>query len=221
MKSTGLVKRGTTTDMRSIGLMGGTFDPIHNAHLIVAEEVHAVLGLSEMVFIPAGEPPHKAGRETAQSHHRLTMVELAIASNPHFSLSRIELDRTGPSYLVDTLRLLREQWDDDVNLSFVIGWDSLEDFPDWYQPQEILSQLDRLIAVRRPGYVEDEVYNQHLEARLPGLMQRLCIVPVPQLDISSTDLRRRVAEKRPITYQTPEAVEHYILTHKLYQQQQQ
>ena len=171
-----------------------------------------------MVFIPSGEPPHKSGRETALPHHRLAMVELAIASNPHFTISRIELDRPGPSYLVDTLRLLREQWGDDVHLSFVIGWDSLEDFPDWYKPQEILSLLNQLIAVRRPGYIEDEVYNQHLERRLPGLMQRLRVVPVPQLDISSTDLRRRVAEKRPIIYQTPEAVERYILTHGLYQQ---
>jgi nicotinate-nucleotide adenylyltransferase len=197
--------------------MGGTFDPIHNAHLIVAEEVRSVLGLTEMVFIPSGQPPHKYGRETAPSHHRLAMVELAIVSNPHFSISRIELDRPGPSYLADTLRLLREQWDEDVSLSFVIGWDSLEDFPDWNRPQEILSLLDQLVAVRRPGYIEDEAYNRRQEMRLPGLTQRLRVLPVPQLDISSTDLRRRVAEKRPITYQLPEAVERYILTHKLYQ----
>lgn len=197
--------------------MGGTFDPIHHAHLIVAEEVRSALGLTEMVFIPAGEPPHKVGRETAPVHHRLAMVELATASNPHFTISHIELDRPGPSYLVETLRLLRGQWHDDVELSFVIGWDSLEDFPDWHKPQEILSLLDHLVAVRRPGYVDDEVYNQRQEARLPGLLQRLRIVAVPQLDISSTDLRQRVAEKRPIRYQTPEAVEHYIFAHGLYQ----
>ena len=203
--------------MRSIGLMGGTFDPIHHAHLIVAEEVRSVLGLTEMVFIPAGEPPHKSERETAPAQHRLAMVELAIASNPHFTISRIELDRPGPSYLVETLRLLREQWNNDVELSFVIGWDSLEDFPAWHQPQEILSLLDHLVAVRRPGYVDDEVYNQRQETRLPGLLQRLRIVSVPQLDISSTDLRQRVAEKRPIRYQVPEAVERYIFSHGLYQ----
>jgi nicotinate-nucleotide adenylyltransferase len=205
--------------MRSIGLMGGTFDPIHHAHLIVAEEVRSALGLSEMVFIPAGEPPHKSGRPTTPARHRLAMVELAIASNPHFTLSHIELNRPGPSYLVDTLRLLREQWNNEVELSFVIGWDSLEDFPDWYKPQEILSLLDHLVAVRRPGYIDDEVYNQRQETRLPGLRQRLCVVSVPQLDISSTDLRQRVAEKRPIRYQVPEAVERYILAHGLYQAQ--
>jgi nicotinate-nucleotide adenylyltransferase len=196
--------------------MGGTFDPIHHAHLIVAEEVRSTLGLTEMVFIPAGEPPHKLERATAPAHHRLAMVEQAIASNPHFTISHIELDRPGPSYLVDTLRLLRKQWGKDIELSFVIGWDSLEDFPDWYQPQEILSQLDHLVAVRRPGYVDDQIYNQRQETRLPGLIQRLQIVSVPQLDISSTDLRQRVAEKRPIRYQVPEAVERYIFSHGLY-----
>lgn len=197
--------------------MGGTFDPIHHAHLIMAEEVRATLGLSEMVFIPAGEPPHKMGRTVASAHQRLTMVELAIISNPHFTISRIELDRAGPSYLVDTLHLLRKQWGTEIELSFVIGWDSLEDFPTWYQPAEILAQLKHLIVVRRPGYEEDAAYDQQLETRLPGLLQKMLLVPIPQLDISSTDLRRRVAEKRPITYQTPEAVERYILSHKLYQ----
>ncbi|GCE27829.1 putative nicotinate-nucleotide adenylyltransferase [Dictyobacter alpinus] len=203
--------------MRSIGLMGGTFDPIHIAHLIMAEEVRAALNLSEMVFIPAAEPPHKAGRHKAAPHHRLAMVELAIASNPHFSISLVELDRPGPSYLVDTLRLLRKEWGTDVELSFVIGWDSLEDFPDWYQPAEILAQLKRLVVVRRPGYEENPAYDQQLEARLPGLQQKVCQIPFPQLDISSTDIRRRIAEHRPIKYQVPEAVEEYILTHNLYQ----
>lgn len=202
--------------MRSIGLMGGTFDPIHHAHLIVAEEVRAALNLSEMIFIPAGEPPHKAGRHRAAAQHRLAMVELAIASNPHFTISLVELDRPGPSYLVDTLRLLRKEWGTEVELSFIIGWDSLEDFPDWYQPAEILAQLTRLVVVHRPGYQNNPAYNQQLETRLPGLMQKVCLVSVPQLDISSTDLRRRIAEKRPIKYQVPEAVEEYILTHNLY-----
>ncbi|WP_126554275.1 nicotinate-nucleotide adenylyltransferase [Dictyobacter kobayashii] len=202
--------------MRSIGLMGGTFDPIHHAHLIVAEEVRYALNLTEMVFIPAGEPPHKAKRTTAPVQDRLAMVELAVASNPHFSISRIEIDRPGPSYLVDTLRLLKEQWGQDVELCFVIGWDSLEDFPTWYKPAEILEQLNRLVVVHRPGYEDNEAYNQQLEARLPGLLQKMCLIEVPQLDISSTELRRRIAEDRPIKYQTPEAVEAYIQAHNLY-----
>ncbi len=203
--------------MRHIGLLGGTFDPIHHAHLIIAEEVRTTLGLAEMVFIPSGQPPHKPGRHIATAEQRMTMLELAIASNAHFSSSRIELDRPGPSYLVDTLQLLRAQWGDDVVLSFVIGWDSLEDLHTWYDPEGILASLDHLVAVRRPGHVTPEGYLAQLEQRLPGINARLLVVPVPQLDISSTDLRQRVSEGRPITYQTPLAVEHYILEQKLYQ----
>lgn len=201
---------------RAIGLMGGTFDPIHHAHLIVAEEVRYALNLNEMVFIPAGEPPHKVGRITAPVQDRLAMVELAVASNPHFSVSRVEVDRTGPSYLVDTLHLLKKQWGTDTDLFFVIGWDSLEDFPTWYKPAEILEQLKRLVVVHRPRYEYDEAYNQQLEARLPGLLQKMCLVTVPQLDISSTDLRQRVVENRPIKYQVPTEVEAYIQSHHLY-----
>jgi nicotinate-nucleotide adenylyltransferase len=199
-----------------IGLMGGTFDPIHHAHLIIAEEVWATLKLSEMVFIPAGQPPHKPGRQITDAEQRMTMVDLAIASNPHFSSSRIEIDRPGPSYLADTLHLLRKQWGNEVGLSFVIGWDSLEDLHKWYHPQDILATLDHLVAVRRPGHVIPDGYHEQLEQHLPGIHTRLLVVPVPQLDISSTDLRQRVAEGRPITYQTPSAVERYILEQKLY-----
>ena len=199
-----------------VGLIGGTFDPIHYAHLAVAEEVYVALNLTEMVFIPAGQPPHKSGQECTESHHRLAMVQLAIASNPHFTLSRVEIDRQGPSYLVDTLRILHDQWGPDTELFFVIGWDSLEEFHTWYKAVDILAQLTGLVAVRRPGYEEDRGYNKALETRLPAITQHLVVVPAPQLAISSTDLRRRVAEGRPIRYQTPEAVEHYIMEHSLY-----
>jgi nicotinate-nucleotide adenylyltransferase len=204
------------TTPRLIGLLGGTFDPIHHAHLIVAEEVRSTLGLSEMVFIPAGQPPHKLGRAVAAAHHRLAMVELAIASNPHFSISRVEIDRPGPSYLVDTLRQLHEEWGEETELGFVIGWDSLKDFPTWYNPHSILANLSRLIAVRRPGYVENKEYNKQIETCLPAMAERLCVVEVPQLDISSTDLRQRIIEGRPIKYQVPETVEQYIQEHRLY-----
>lgn len=199
-----------------IGLIGGTFDPIHYAHLAVAEEVHAALNLTKMVFIPAGQPPHKLEQECTPSYHRLAMVQLAIASNPHFTLSGVEIDRQGPSYLVDTLRILHDQWGPETELFFVIGWDSLEEFHTWYKSADILAQLTGLVAVKRPGYEEDIGYNKELETRLPGIMQRLMVVPAPQLAISSTDLRRRVAEGKPIKYQTPEAVENYIIEHGLY-----
>jgi nicotinate-nucleotide adenylyltransferase len=200
-----------------MGLIGGTFDPIHYAHLAAAEEVHAALDLTEMVFIPAGQPPHKSEQKHTESLHRLAMVELAIASNPHFTLSRVEIDRQGPSYLVDTLRILHDQWGSDAELFFVIGWDSLKEFHTWYKARDILAQLTGLVAVMRPGYEQDIGYNKELETRLPGITQCLMVVPAPQLAISSTDLRRRVAEGRPIKYQTPEAVERYIIEHSLYQ----
>ncbi len=206
----------TTSATRHVGLIGGTFDPIHYGHLVIAEEARAVLHLDEMVFIPTGKPPHKPRRVVTESRHRVAMVKLAIASNPYFSLSRIEVDRETPSYTAETLRQLRQQWGKGVVLYFVIGWDSLEELHTWYKPLDILAQLDYLVAVRRPGYVEEPAYNDLLEARLPGIMQRLRVIPAPQLEISATDLRQRVAEGRPIKYQTPEAVEHYIQEHGLY-----
>jgi nicotinate-nucleotide adenylyltransferase len=202
--------------MKRIGLIGGTFDPVHYGHLVVAEEVYATLGLAEMVFIPAGQPPHKPGRVITEVRHRLAMLELAIASNPHFTLSRVEVDRPGPSYLADTLCILREQWGSGTALYFLLGWDSLEELHTWYRPDAILAQLTHLVAVGRPGYSDEGERREQLEARLPGITQRLLIVSAPQLEISSTDLRRRIVEGRPIKYQLPEAVEQYIVEHHLY-----
>jgi nicotinate-nucleotide adenylyltransferase len=203
---------------RNVGLLGGTFDPIHYGHLVIAEEVWSVLHLDEMVFIPAGHPPHKFGQSITSAEHRVAMLELAVASNPHFAISLIDVERSGPSYTVDTVRELREEWGTNVGLYFVIGWDSLEELHLWYDPIGILEQLTYLVAVRRPGYIEEPGYQDQLEARLPGIKQRLLVIPVPQLAISATELRQRVAEGRPIKYQTPEAVEQYIAEHGLYQQ---
>ncbi|GAC1434907.1 MAG: nicotinate-nucleotide adenylyltransferase [Ktedonobacteraceae bacterium] len=201
---------------RHIGVIGGTFDPIHYGHLVIAEEVRATLKLSEVVFIPAGQPPHKAGHSITEGQHRLAMLELALASNPYFRIVRMEIERTGPSYTVDTLRMLREQLGADTALSFIIGWDSLEELHTWYKASDILTEVTYLIAVRRPGYEEDHEYNKVLEQRLPGILQHLLIVQAPQLEISATALRQRVAEGRPIKYQTPEAVETYIKEKRLY-----
>ena len=200
-----------------VGLIGGTFDPIHYGHLVIAEEVRAALNLTEMIFIPAGHPPHKSEQLITPAQYRVAMLERAIASNPHFSISLIEVERTEPSYTADTLRLLREQWGQDTALYFVIGWDSLEELHTWYEPQEMLTQLTHLVAVKRPGYEEEAEYTKILESRLPGISQKLLVISAPQLEISATELRQRVAEGRPIKYQLPESVEQYIATHKLYQ----
>ena len=202
--------------MRHIGVIGGTFDPIHFGHLVIAEEVYATLKLAQMVFVPAGQPPHKPEQVVTPAQDRLAMLQLAIASNPHFTISMVDLERPGPSYTVETLRLLREQWGEQTTIYFVIGRDSLEDLLDWYDPLGILEQLDYLVAVKRPGYTEEKGYIERLEERLPGIRQRLIIMSAPQLEISATELRQRVAEGRPIKYQVPEVVEQYILQHGLY-----
>jgi nicotinate-nucleotide adenylyltransferase len=201
---------------RRVGLMGGTFDPVHYGHLVIAEEVRATLDLAEVVFVPTGEPPHKQGELITEARHRVAMLELAITSNPHFTISRVEVDRPGPSYTVETLRLLREQWGMQTAIYFVIGWDSLEELPTWYNPGGILEQLAYLVAVHRPGHEEVPGYRERMQKRLPEIQQRLLTMPAPQLDISATDLRQRVAEGRPIKYQTPGAVETYIAQHSLY-----
>ena len=206
------------SETRRIGLLGGTFDPIHYGHLVVAEEVYAALGLTEMVFVPAGQPPHKQGEIITAAVHRLAMLQLAIVSNPHFSISYVDLDRPGPSYTVDTLRLLRQQWGAQTALYFVVGWDSLEELSSWRDPEGILEQVTHLVAIHRPGYKELSDHRTRLEERLPALKQRLLTMPVPQFHISATDLRQRVAEGRPIKYQTPVAVEYYIAQHGLYRQ---
>src|SRR5215471_19533019 len=149
--------------MQRIGLLGGTFDPIHYGHLVIAEEVRTTLDLSELVFIPTGQPPHKPGRTVTAAHHRLTMLQLAIASNPHFTISQVDLERPGPSYTVETLRLLRLEWDPQTAFYFIIGGDSLEELLTWHDPAGVQAQLTYLVAVQRPGYEEASDYRDSLE----------------------------------------------------------
>lgn len=193
-----------------IGVLGGTFDPIHYGHLAAAEEARAKLGLREVVFVVAGVPPHKLDEEITPAEDRYAMVELAIASNPHFSVSRIDIDRPGPSYTVDTIALLRQKWTEEIY--FIMGMDSLMEIDTWHQPQRLI-QLCRLVAVERPGFVPDL---ERLEAVLPGITARTEIIDMPEVDISSTDLQRRVREGLPIKYQVPPEVEEYIDKHRLY-----
>jgi nicotinate-nucleotide adenylyltransferase len=199
-----------------IGILGGTFDPIHYAHLAIAEEVYCALHLTGVLFVPAGQPPHKIGEQITPVEHRVAMLALAIRANPHFSLSLVDVERDGPSYTVDTLRLLRSELGPDADLYFMIGGDSLRDLPTWYDPAGILDQAT-IVALLRPGYADVEAERAMLVARLPALEQRLIVVEGPRMDLSSTELRRRVATGRPIKYQTPDEVEDYIRRHRLYQ----
>ncbi len=189
-----------------IGVMGGTFDPIHYGHLVVAEEVWYRLRLDRVVFVPAAQPPHKLGRVVTPAVHRLEMVKLAVQGNPHFDVSSIEVDRPGPSYTVDTLAQLRAQMAADDEIWLILGMDSLAELPTWRQPERILT-LARLAVVPRPGYVASI---HELEKILPGIAKRTSLIPAPELAISAENLRARVAEGYPIKYQLPEAVEEYI-----------
>ncbi|MCS6938274.1 MAG: nicotinate-nucleotide adenylyltransferase [Roseiflexaceae bacterium] len=191
------------------GILGGSFDPIHYGHLAIAEEARVVLQLSRVLIIPAGEQPLKPG-SVASPAHRLAMARLACAENPFFEVSSIEIDRPGPSYTYVTLQLLHDQGFDDLYL--ILGMDSVADLPRWREVRRILD-LAHIIGVSRPGVSLDL---SHLSQILPGLTQRLIVIDGPRLDISSTDLRQRVAQGRPIRYQTPDAVVAYIETHQLY-----
>lgn len=199
-----------------IGILGGTFDPVHYAHLAIAEEVYCALSLTRVLFVPAGLPPHKRGAGVTPAEQRVAMLSLAIRANPHFALSLVDVQRAGPSYTVDTLRLLRREWGARAHFYLIIGGDSLRDLPTWQDPAGILSQAT-IVALTRPGYADASAAQAGLAACLPGSEQRLIVVEGPRMDLSATELRQRVAAGRPIRYQTPDRVADYIRRQRLYQ----
>ena len=194
---------------RRLGVMGGTFDPVHNGHLVTAEEALWQFELDEVVFVPTGRPWMKEHREVSPAEDRYLMTVIATASNPRFSVSRVEVDREGPTYTVDTLRALAEQ-PGDIELFFVTGADAMLEILHWKDPEEILS-LAHFIAATRPGYdiaaFEQEGSTRH---------RNVSVMNIPALAISSTDIRERVREGRPIHYLVPEGVKSYIEKAALY-----
>ena len=197
------------------GILGGTFDPPHVGHLALAQEVYARLALDRVWFIPAGQPPHKAGKPISPAHDRLAMVELAIAGDERFDVSTLELERAGPSYTADTLEELRGRWSG-AELVFMMGWDMLTDLPQWHAPERVVAAVDTVAASHRPGVrvAADEI--ERLASLVPGLREKLVVLPAPQLDVAGTTLRERVASGLPIRYLVPEAVRQYIEEHALY-----
>lgn len=191
-----------------IGLYGGTFDPVHLAHLVLAEQCREQLALDEVWFIPAASPPHKSGATITDTKHRVAMLELAIAGHPSFKLSRLELERTGPSYTVETLREVRESHPD-VEIFLLLGGDSIRDFTTWREPKEI-ARLAALVAVNRGTA---ELADIPTDIVAPEGRRD---VHMPAIDISASDLRQRVATGRGIRYLVPRAVELYIQQHGLY-----
>lgn len=200
--------------MRRIGVYGGTFDPIHIGHLVAAAEVCYVLGLDQVLFLPAGEPPHKVNNGMTGAHHRQRMVELAIADNPTFALSTIDLERPGPHYTADALTILQER-ERDAALWFVMGEDTLLDVPNWQHPERIVEHA-RLAVVTRPGWKVDIADLAMLDAAIPGIVRCCDFVPIPMLDIASRQLRERLRTGAPSRYQLRADVWEYIEEHGLY-----
>jgi len=190
---------------RRLGVMGGTFDPIHHGHLVAASEVQARFGLEEVVFVPTGMPWQKDDREVSPAEDRYLMTVIATASNPRFGVSRVDVDRHGPTYTVDTLTDLKKQFPDH-EMFFITGADALEQILSWNRIEELFS-LAHLVGVTRPGFQLDD---DHLPEGAVSLIE------VPAMAISSTACRQRVAEGHPIWYLVPDGVVQYINKRGLY-----
>lgn len=202
-----------------VGVLGGTFDPIHIGHLAAGEEAREALGLDRVLFVPAGVPPHKLGRDISTAEDRVAMVRLAIADNPVFELSRIEVDRPGPSYTVDTAaRLLAEGATDGRpidELTVLISAELLGSLHTWHEPERLLA-LARLAVVPRPGHVV--AGRSYVAERFPAQADRVTFLDAPNLGLSATEIRARAATGRSIRYLVPDAVAAWIGDHHLYRE---
>ncbi|STC68621.1 nicotinate-nucleotide adenylyltransferase [Corynebacterium pilosum] len=198
----------SSSDGRRIGVMGGTFDPIHHGHLVAASEVADRFALDEVVFVPTGEPWQKADRKVSDSEARYLMTVIATASNPRFTVSRVDIDRPGPTYTIDTLRDLAKIYPDD-KLFFITGADALASILSWRDWQQMFDVAE-FVGVTRPGY-------ELTEDMLPDVHQdKVHLIDVPAMAISSTDCRERSATGRPVWYLVPDGVVQFIAKHKLY-----
>ncbi|HET7351815.1 MAG TPA: nicotinate-nucleotide adenylyltransferase [Marmoricola sp.] len=193
---------------RRVGVMGGTFDPIHHGHLVAASEVQAWFELDEVVFVPTGEPWQKSTRRVSPAEHRYLMTVIATASNPRFKVSRVDIDRGGPTYTIDTLRDLDAAMPD-TELFFITGADALADIFSWREAAELF-ELAQFVGCTRPGY---EMGHSTLEG-IPT--DRVTILEIPALTISSTDCRERTGRGEPVWYLVPDGVVQYIAKHQLY-----
>ncbi len=192
-----------------IGVMGGTFDPIHHGHLVAGSEVAARFGLDEVIFVPTGESWQKANRHVSQPEDRYLMTVIATASNPQFSVSRVDIERPGPTYTVETLKDLKKERGDDVDLFFITGADALSKILTWRGADELFN-LAHFVGVSRPGVPMDSGDISHLP------QGKVTLLEIPALAISSTDCRRRVVKDFPIWYLVPDGIVQYITKRGLY-----
>ena len=193
-------------EARRVGVMGGTFDPIHNGHLVAASEVAARFGLDEVIFVPTGRPWQKTGRNVSDAEHRYLMTVIATASNPRFTVSRVDVDRPGNTYTIDTLRDLAEKLGEGTEMFFITGADALAQILSWKEVDELF-ELAHFVGVSRPGH---ELSSEGLPKDGVSLLQ------IPALAISSTDCRDRVRDDFPVWYLVPDGVVQYIAKHTLY-----
>ena len=195
-----------------IGIFGGTFDPIHFGHLIVADEAREALGLDEVLFIPAGQPWVKAGTPVSAACHRMAMVGMAVKPTPWFRALDLDVKRPGPTYTVDTLLELRSDFGEEAYLYLILGLDAVQEMARWHQPGQIF-ELCTVVGMSRPGVLDLD--HAALDAMAPNAAG-VILLEGPLVSLSGTDLRRRVREGRSITHRVPEAVEAYIYEHRLY-----
>ena len=198
---------------KRLGIFGGTFDPPHVGHLILAAEARDQLGLDCTIWVLTPSPPHKQGKEISSIEDRLAMVELAIQDDEDFSLSYVDIDRPGPHYSVDTVSILKKQYPDQ-ELFYLMGGDSLQDLPHWYRVSEFLNILDGIGAMRRPG---DEIDQKALFNQLPQLEDKLNFVTAPLLEISAEQIRRRASTGHAYRYYLLPRIYRYISEKKIYQ----
>ena len=195
-----------------IGILGGTFDPIHLGHLIIAEEVRIKLGLNEIIFIPTGQPWLKVDHSVTPAIQRTEIVRLAIKGNPYFKLCTLEVERTGPSYSVDTVAALREQLGAQP-LFFILGSDSIEELPLWKEPSR-LGQMCKFVVVPRVGLSPPDLNS--LEIAIPGVTDKVIQLDARVIDISSAEIRTRLAQGLSVRYLVPDEVGRYIARKELY-----
>jgi nicotinate-nucleotide adenylyltransferase len=200
--------------MPYVGIMGGTFDPIHFGHLAAAEGARQQLGLDRVLFMPNRQPPHKVGQRVSATEHRAAMVKLAIAGNPDFAYTDLELHRAGPSYTIDTIRVFHELHPD-WRSAFVVGMDSLLEIQTWQDYPTLLTLTD-LVVVSRPGYPAKR-RDAVLAALGPALTARIRLLETPGVAVSATELRRLSAEGKSLRYLVPDAVAEYVREHQLYE----
>lgn len=207
-----LGSRGGASSGQRIGIFGGTFDPIHIGHLILCQEAHYQLALDQLLLLPAADPPHKQDRYITPIEHRLQMIEQATEDVAFLTISRVDIDRPGPHYSVDTIQILQKQFSNDTELFFLIGLDSLRDLPTWHRPEWLIAHC-QIVTFERGG---TSIEWPRLEEALPGIRSRVQLLQMPELEISSSDIRQRVHDGRPTRYHVLPTVESYIAQNDLY-----